>query len=255
MYYAADPKRTAYLFQGWEETLIWSCLQGCMGRIYSDDPESPTSAVATIGDFCFFAGKPKEALVHDLSEHCRADFAIMVPQTKGWADVIERYYPHNARKVTRYATKKEPDCFDEDRLHGFVSGLSEEYTLEKIDRTLFAYCKQTDWCRDFVSQYDTYEVYQRYGLGVMIRKGEEPVAGASSYAGYRNGIEIEIDTKEEYRRKGLATVCGAKLILECRKKGWYPSWDAQNIWSLALAEKLGYHFSHEYDAYEIYNRQ
>ena len=52
-------------------------------------------------------------------------------------------------------------------------------------------------------------------------------------------------------RKGLAYACGAKLILECIKNGLYPSWDAQNKWSVALAEKLGYHFSHEYIAYEI----
>ena len=65
------------------------------------------------------------------------------------------------------------------------------------------------------------------------------------------GIEIEIDTREDHRRKGLAYACGAKLVLECLEKGLYPSWDAQNKWSVALAEKLGYHFSQEYVAYEI----
>lgn len=77
------------------------------------------------------------------------------------------------------------------------------------------------------------------------------IAGASSYSRYDKGIEIEIDTREDHRRKGLAYVCGAKLILECLEEGLYPSWDAQNKWSVALAEKLGYHFSHEYVAYEI----
>lgn len=77
-------------------------------------------------------------------------------------------------------------------------------------------------------------------------------AGASSYSGYRGGIEIEIDTNEVYRRKGLAYICGAKLILECLDRNLYPSWDAQNIWSVALAEKLGYHFDHAYTAYEVY---
>ena len=67
----------------------------------------------------------------------------------------------------------------------------------------------------------------------------------------QEGIEIEIDTREDHRRKGLAYACGAKLILECLKRGLYPSWDAQNKWSVALAEKLGYHFDHEYTAYEI----
>ena len=55
----------------------------------------------------------------------------------------------------------------------------------------------------------------------------------------------------ELIEKGLAYACGAKLILECLEEGLYPSWDAQNKWSVALAEKLGYHFSHEYVAYEI----
>lgn len=80
----------------------------------------------------------------------------------------------------------------------------------------------------------------------------ELVSGASSYTVYREGIEIEIGTKEEYRRQGLAAVCGARLILECMKRGLYPSWDAQNKWSVALAEKLGYHYDRTYPAYEVF---
>lgn len=104
---------------------------------------------------------------------------------------------------------------------------------------------------DLVSQFDDYELYRKHGLGVVVEKDGEPVSGASSYSGYMGGIEIEIDTREDYRRRGLATVCGAKLILECLDRGWYPSWDAQNKWSVGLAEKLGYHFDREYEVFEI----
>ena len=46
------------------------------------------------------------------------------------------------------------------------------------------------------------------------------------------------------------------MIMTAREGEWldhglYPSWDAQNLWSVALAEKLGYHFEHAYTAYEI----
>ena len=78
------------------------------------------------------------------------------------------------------------------------------------------------------------------------------VSGASSYSRYDKGIEIEIDTEKAHRRRGLATAAGAALILECLSRGLYPSWDAQNKWSVALAEKLGYHFDHEYVAYEVW---
>ncbi|MGN1373208.1 MAG: GNAT family N-acetyltransferase [Candidatus Coproplasma sp.] len=43
----------------------------------------------------------------------------------------------------------------------------------------------------------------------------------------------------------------AALIEECLKEGPYPSWDAQNMNSVRLAEKLGYEFDREYTAYEV----
>lgn len=44
----------------------------------------------------------------------------------------------------------------------------------------------------------------------------------------------------DHRRKGLAYLCGVKLILECLRKGLYSNWDAQNEWPVVLIEKLGY---------------
>ena len=177
---------------------------------------------------------------------------IMIPQSEDWGRLIEDCYGGWAKKMTRYATKKERGCFDRAALQDMVDQLPEEYSLKMIDQELFHLCSQISWCRDFVEQYDDYAMYQQYGLGVLIFQNGEPVAGASSYSAFEGGIEIEIDTKAEFRRRGLATVCGAKLILECMDRGWYPSWDAQNPFSLALAEKLGYHFDHEYTAYELY---
>ena len=127
----------------------------------------------------------------------------------------------------------------------------EGYVLKMMDEKLFWRCKDIEWCRDWVSQYENYTVYSKYGLGAILLKDGEPVSGASSYSGYIGGIEIEIDTREDHRRKGFACICGAKLILECLERGLYPSWDAQNKWSLALAEKLGYHFDREYETYIV----
>jgi predicted GNAT family acetyltransferase len=60
-------------------------------------------------------------------------------------------------------------------------------------------------------------------------------------------------TYKAYRKQGLAYRCASKLILECLKRGLYPSWDARTMISVALAEKLGYVYSHEYVAYEVNN--
>jgi len=250
------------MFDGWQETLIWSCIQnimgdvfvkaadaaGCAGRITAKNPES---AAAIIGDFTFFAGTPDRELAAFWPETCRHDFRIMVPQHDGWAAQIEACYGARARRTVRYAIKKEPDVFSRETLKKMAESLGDEYDIRMIDEELYEKCLNEEWSRDLVSQFGSYERYKRLGLGVAAVKDGFPVSGASSYTVYHGGIEIEIDTKEPYRRRGLALACGARLILECLERGLYPSWDAQNLWSVALAEKLGYHFDHEYTVYEV----
>ena len=45
-----QPQKAAHLFEGWQETMIWSCLQGVMGNIYADASEHPSGAMALLGD-------------------------------------------------------------------------------------------------------------------------------------------------------------------------------------------------------------
>lgn len=247
-----NPLNAEELFENWQETLIWSCLQGVMGKVYGNDRDHPESVAAVLGDFCFFAGKPDKELVAYKPEGCRKDFMIMIPQNETWAALIEACYGERAKKVTRYAIKKEPDVFSKEKLQEIVEGLSCEYDLKLMDEELFLWCKGQEWCKDWVTQFEDYEEYRKKGLGVAVLKDGVPVSGASSYSSYQDGIEIQIDTRQEYRRKGLASVSGAALILECLNRGLYPSWDAQNKESVILAEKLGYHYDHDYAAYDIW---
>lgn len=237
------------ILENWNETIIWSCLQGTMGEIHTNSTED--AAMAILGDFAFYAGNPDEELIRFKPESCKQDFIIMVPQNADWAELIEKCYGDNAKKVTRYAIKKESDIFDIAKLEQAVLSLPDGYELKRIEEAEYNMCRENGWANDLVSQYKDYNAYKELGLGIAVLKDGELVAGASSYSTYDKGIEIEIDTREDHRRKGLAYACGAKLILECLEKGLYPSWDAQNKWSVALAEKLGYHFSHEYVAYEV----
>ncbi len=253
VYEITDTNNVSSLFGKWEETLIWSCLQGIMGKIYADDLNNPTAAMAMIGDFIFFAGKPNIELVSYKPAWCIQNFMIMIPQNDSWKNLIIDFYEKKARVISRYAVKKEPDIFDKKKLEKAVSSLPEQYTLSMIDERLYQMCKAELWSADLVSQFPDYENYCKFGIGAVICKGNIMISGASSYSRYKEGIEIEIDTREEYRRKGFAYVCGAKLILECLKRNLYPSWDAHNKGSVALAEKLGYHYSHSYTAIEIHD--
>lgn len=251
IYEVEDKRAIAPLFINWDEGCIWSCLQGCMGVAYADDFIVPCSAEIFTGDFFFFAGEVNDELVCNKPKECTSDFVIMVPQNEEWGESIERVYGKRAVKRMRYATKKQEGVFNERHLQEIVSSLPREYELRSIDEELYDKTKVMKWTPNSCGNYSSYEDYQQHALGVAILKDGEPVSVASTYAHYNGGIEVGIDTREDERRKGLASICGAQLILECLKRNLYPSWDAHNKASLAVAQKLGYEFAGEYTSYEI----
>ena len=245
VYELNDTSKVKHLYEGWEETLIYSCLQKVMGKIYVVDTEDPVSAFAYVGCFGFFAGKPDQELVRNKP----TGFVIMVPQNLEWAEMIETVYP-DANKVTRFAIKKDTR-FDVGSLKKNLQLLPEGYKLKEIDDKIYDMCLEDPVTADFVSAFESKEKYLKDGRGMVILKDGKFVSGASSYTRYKGGIEIEVDTVAEERRKNLALIACSALILRCLKEGLYPSWDAHNMGSVHLAEKLGYEFDHEYIAYEV----
>ena len=225
--------------------MIFSCLQKIMGKVYVSDLEQPKSAYAFVGCFGFYAGIPDKEMVMDRPD----GFVIMTPQNNEWAKLIEECYPL-AKKVTRYAIKKDT-IFDQTMLQNEILKLPAGYELKKIDADIYDQCLENPATEDFVSAFESKEKYLQMGRGMVILKNGIIVAGASSYTRYREGIEVEVDTIEPERRKHLATIACSALILNCLEEGLYPSWDAQNMNSVHLAEKLGYEFDHEYAAYEV----
>lgn len=245
IYELQNTDKVKHLFEGWEETLIYSCLQKVMGKVYVTDMENPKSAFAFVGCFGFFAGEPDRELVLNKPD----GFVIVTAQTEMWEQLIEESFP-SAKRVSRYAIKKNTS-FDRSLLEKNLQMLPEGYELKKIDADIYDQCLRNPVTADFVSSFENKEQYLSIGRGMVITKDGSIVAGASSYTRYKEGIEIEVDTVAEERRKHLATIVCSALILNCLDDGLYPSWDAQNMNSVHLAEKLGYEYDHEYTAYEL----
>lgn len=240
-----DTSKAEKLFEGWNETLIYSCLQKIMGKIFVTDTDNPVSAMAFVGCFAFLAGEPDRELIVNKPD----GFVIMTPQDDRWSELIEECFP-DARKVMRYAIRKDT-VFDKEFLTKTAAALPEGYELKKIDSGIYDQCLKDPVTADFVSAFGSKEKYLELGRGMVILKDGKIVSGASSYTRYKDGIEIEVDTAPSERRKGLASVVCSALILACLEEGLYPSWDAHDMNSVQLARKFGYELDHGYVAYEV----
>lgn len=243
----------APLFADAPMTLVQSFLDGCMGRGFVDDPQAPTCAQIAVADFIFTAGDAASpdaaAMVSGPAGAEDSPSVIFVPQNAAWADLITRCHPGRTTAFSRYAFQHEA-AFSPARLRQYRDALPDGYRLAFIDEALYHQCLATP-LRDLCGQFPTAQDYAARGLGICALLGDDVVGGASSYTVYRGGIEIEVDTLEAHRRKGIATACAAALILACLERGLTPAWDAANPESKALAEKLGYRFSHAYPALEV----
>lgn len=238
------------MFDGMDSTIILSCLQGHMGTAWVDDLENPTVAQVTVGIFVFFAGNPNtkiaEELLYNLSE-----YSLAIVNTEEWKNRIETIHKGSIEKFQRYKFNKNPEHLDKTHIQKLLTPLPEGYELKKIDATISKEPSLHELSEDFIAQFNSIDDFIDRGVGFAILKEGQVVCGATSFSIYDDGIEIEIATHPQHRRKGLAIITASALILDCLERGIYPSWDGANNESVKLAEKLGYIFKESYDTYFI----
>lgn len=61
--------------------------------------------------------------------------------------MIEKCYGDKAKKVTRYAFKKEADIFDVDNLKKAVFGMPNGYEPKIIEEAEYNMCRENAWAK------------------------------------------------------------------------------------------------------------
>lgn len=236
------------------EVLVRSALEGNMGNVWVAELENPSYCLVHLGDFAYLVGIPPKAkesleLREQITESCMHDF--ITPSDERWSMWLNEVFMGEYRLVTRYALKKDEHHFDRDQLLQYMKEIPEGVKIKKIDERLYQHVIKEDWSRDLCGNYESAKHFLEYGMGYVAVKDRQVISGCSSYGSSQGMMEIEIQTKPEYRRKGLALACSAAFILECMDKGIYANWDAATAHSVSVAEKLGYVFEREYSVYHL----
>ncbi|WP_434163679.1 GNAT family N-acetyltransferase [Bacillus thuringiensis] len=246
-------KKLVSMFEDFNSVVLLSYLQGHMGTAWVNNLENPTVAQITVGIFTFYAGDPNVKETEELLRNIPERILVIV-NSEEWKKRLETFYERKIDKFLRYKFKRNSKVFNRPKLQSLISTLPKGYELRRIDEHIANNPTLHNLSEDFIGQFQSVEDYINRGVGYSILYNGEVVCGASSYSIYDDGIEIEVATDHNHRRKGLATVVCAALILDCLEKGIYPNWDAANTTSAKLAEKLGYDFDKAYDTYFVDNR-
>lgn len=256
---AREKKQIAPFFENMEMSLLKTYLQGYGGRGWCEDREEPRIAVVEYRDLLFFGGNPELLEKEQRRKICsflpRGDQETYVfCDDPRWIAGIEEAHREKARKYTRFSMSWNPESVDREKLRAFTRSLSPEFRLEKMEQSHYEQAMQREWSRDFCSFFISSQDFCENGLGFCVLHEERLIAGASSYAIYEGGLEVQVQTETGFQHRGLATACSAALLLECMDRNLVPNWDAIGPPSRDLALKLGYTLSREYDAIVVYEK-
>jgi GNAT superfamily N-acetyltransferase len=225
---------------------VAAVLEGGMGKVFADSREEPKVALAML-DFHFLAGDPHSENAALLLQLLHRGDVVITP-SQAWQHLIAATYPGELAVYPREAFRAEE--FDGDKLRRLCQTLPAGFELRQVrleEVTQFA----ADLDPALVYNFRSHAEFIARGVGLGILHRGTFVSGASSAAIGGGKLEIEIQTRPQFRRRGLARAVAAALILYCLEHGLEPCWDAANEPSAALAGQLGFRSTGKYEAYRL----
>lgn len=180
-----------------------SVLDGMMGNAYVDNISNPSIAFLTVRKYCFISGNiEKEKFKQIIDEQFKS--YKLIP-SDGLSKELEEIYKDNIIKSYRYSIKKDP-VFNIQKLEDMSNDIKTKYEIVKIDKEMANRIKN----ENFINITDDYE---NNGIGFCCIYNNEIIGVASSNIFYKDGIEVNIKVKEQYRRQKIATALASTLII------------------------------------------
>ena len=198
------------MFAGFEDSVLISYAEGRTGTGWCDDPDAPTAAVICAGDFYFTAGDLSFAAeAFKLAENNSE--AVFMPAGEGWTQALLAL-GKGLEKTVRYRTTP-PKSHDLAALEALADiSAFPEYKAGMIDENIYKQALRETWSWAFVGNFSDYNDFVDNAFGCCITHEGRLICAASCYSAYSRGVEVEIATHPDHRRKGLATAAGAALV-------------------------------------------
>jgi len=225
---------------------VAAVIEGGMGRAYADAREAPAAALLVM-DFSLFGGDVAAPAAADLVRLLQPGPGSAIVPSDTWRRLLAANYAGELRDDPREAFKA--GRFNLETLRRFRAELTPGFELVRVQPEQVAAFAEVEI--DLVHNFASHEDFAAHGVGFGVLHEGRFVAGCSSFGIGGGTLEIEIDTHPDFRRRGLARVVGAAMVLWCLEQGLEPCWDAANPMSSALARQLGFVSTGQYTAYGL----
>lgn len=222
-------------------------LEDQMGAAYVDEMQNPSAYMIRIGPFHYFAGEAISSGGLEMVQGFQP-YNLFMSASNGWVDVFKRQYGERFIEIERYSFSTERMSIEHVRQLCQSSAFAKD-----VKRMNVALVERVSGQEHFidVSDFESPADFEERGIGFYVEEDGKIIGAAYSSLVCSSSIEVSLFVEEEFRRRGIATVLSANLVCWCLEHGMDAHWDAANLESCKLAEKLGYESVGSYQAYYL----
>ena len=228
--------------------IIFPALDQGRGNVWVNSLETPTVARLQIAMINAVTGDSKSPDAEELIQMIEPLQLVFGPNDE-WTQIIKRQWGN--RLGVQQRALFSPDTLDLNHLRNLRNQLPKGYILERMDLETI---KRVDkrQAMHIPMFFGSSEDFYKMGIAFCIKYDDDVVCIASTFTPFTDEFEIEVSTSDpDHRRKGLATVASAALMVHALENGLVPHWDAANEPSIHLALKLGYTNPDHWEAYYL----
>jgi hypothetical protein len=228
--------------------VIFPALDHGRGNVWTNSIEAPTVARLQLAMINAVSG---DSTCPDAEEIIRMiePMQLVFGPDDEWARIIKDLWGERLGIQSR--TVLSPESLDLEYLRHLRDQVPDGYKLERMDvETIKRVDKRK--AMHIPTFFGNSEDFYKMGIAYCIKYEDKVVSMASTFTPFTDMFEIQVDTSDaDHRRKGLATVSSAALMVHALENGIVPYWDAENEASIHLALKLGYTNPNHWEAYYL----
>ena len=246
---------------------ILSVIEGNnRGRVFADKSDRPTAALVwskgiegfyLVGDenntqFLAELNAYIDEIITPRMQKLKLDWFEICGNREAWNPVIEAVFEERKFSRSFQCIYKLDSKLRKPAIESPLVGCQ----VKRVDRSLLVEgrLRNSEFLLSKIIRFwESGEVFLDKGLGYAVVCGEEVVSTCFSAFVTGSTHAIDVETTDEYRRRGFGKVAAREFIEDCLQRSLKPHWECMqdNIASVALAEKLGLKKSLQYKLYSF----